>query len=220
MKPRLLDLFCGAGGCSMGYHRAGFDVVGVDIKRQKRYPFEFVQADAIEYILAHGHEYDIIHASPPCQFYSVTAPLSNGNHPDLVGPTRVALLEVGKPYVIENVVGAPLINPLMLCGTMFGLRVQRHRLFEIWPNPIWFPPHPCKHDGLATGNHLRRSGDTRTPGFKDGYNFITVAGNNYLVADGQLAMDIDWTTKAELSQAIPPAYTEWIGKQLMEQFDA
>ncbi len=204
----------------MGYHRAGFDVVGVDIKRQKRYPFEFVQADAIEYILAHGHEYDIIHASPPCQFYSVTAPLSNGNHPDLVGPTRVALLEVGKPYVIENVVGAPLINPLMLCGTMFGLRVQRHRLFEIWPNPIWFPPHPCKHDGLATGNHLRRSGDTRTPGFKDGYNFITVAGNNYLVADGQLAMDIDWTTKAELSQAIPPAYTEWIGKQLMEQFDA
>ncbi len=220
MKPRLLDLFCGAGGCSMGYHRAGFDVVGVDIKRQKRYPFEFVQADAIEYILAHGHEYDIIHASPPCQFYSVTAPLSNGNHPDLVGPTRVALLEVGKPYVIENVVGAPLINPLMLCGTMFGLRVQRHRLFEIWPNPIWFPPHPCKHDGLATGNHLRRSGVTRTPGFKDGYNFITVAGNNYLVADGQLAMDIDWTTKAELSQAIPPAYTEWIGKQLMEQFDA
>mgnify|MGYP000983901548 CR=1 FL=1 len=202
----------------MGYHRAGFDVVGVDIERQKRYPFEFVQADAIEYVKAHGHEFDMIHASPPCQVYSVTVSLSNGNHPDLVGPTRDALLEIDKPFVIENVVGAPLRNPLMLCGTMFGLRVQRHRLFEIWPNPIWFPPHPCKHDGRATGNAHRADGIRRTVSFADGFKFLTIAGHDFLVAEARQAMDIDWMSKAGLSQAIPPAYTEWIGGQLISNF--
>lgn len=217
-KPRLLDAYCGAGGCTKGYQRAGFYVVGVDNKPQPHYcGDEFIQADAIEYIRAHGHEYDIIHASPPCQVYSVTAPLSNGNHPDLVGPTRDALQAVGKPYVIENVVGAPLVNPLMLCGTMFGLRVQRHRLFEIWPNPIWFPPHPCKHDGKATGNAHRKDGLRVTPSFAYGYKFLTITGHDFIVADARLAMDIDWMGQAGLAQAIPPAYTEWIGRQLIEQ---
>lgn len=216
MKKRVLDTYCGGGGCGMGYHRAGFEVVGVDIARQPHYPFEFVQADAIEYIRAHGHEYDLIHASPPCQLYSVTASLSNGNHPDLVGPTRDALLAVGKPYVIENVEGAPLDNPLTLCGTMFGLQVLRHRLFEIWPNPIWFPPYPCKHDGRATGNAHRKDGLRVTASFAHGYKFLTIAGHDFLAGEARTAMDIDWMPKSRLAQAIPPAYTEWIGKQLLE----
>ena len=213
---RVLDLFCGGGGCGMGYQRAGFEVVGVDIARQPHYPFEFVQADAIEYVRVHGREFDLIHASPPCQLYSVTASLSNGNHPDLVGPTRDALLAVGKPYVIENVEGAPLDNPLTLCGTMFGLQVLRHRLFEIWPNPIWFLPYTCKHDGISTGNRHYRNGYTDTPSLEDGFKFVTVVGSNYLADEGRMAMGIDWMPKSKLSQAIPPAYTEWIGKQLLE----
>lgn len=209
---KLLDLFCGAGGAGMGYHRAGFDVTGVDIKPQPRYPFAFIQAGALEYVREHGHEYEVIHASPPCQVYSATAPLSNGNHPDLVADTRAALLATGRPYIIENVPGAPLENPLMLCGTMFGLRVIRHRLFEIHPEPIWFPPSPCRHEGKATGGVTTRG---VTKFFATGHAYITVAGNSYLMADGRAAMGIDWMTRTGLSQAIPPAYTEWIGKQIM-----
>jgi len=209
---RILDLFSGAGGAAMGYHRAGFDVTGVDSAPQKRYPFRFVQSDALDYAREHGHEFDVIHASPPCQVYSVTAPLSSGNHPDLVAPTRDALLAVGRPFIIENVPGAPLLNPLMLCGTMFGLRVIRHRLFEIWPEPIWFPPATCRHDGKATSTK-RLNGHTK--GFWSGHEYITVAGNSFLVADAKAAMDIDWMNRNELSQAIPPAYTEWIGRRIM-----
>ena len=217
-KPRLLDGYCGGGGCTKGYQRAGFYVVGVDIARQPHYcGDEFYQGDAIEYILAHGHEYDLIHVSPPCQLYSVTASLSNGNHPDLVGPTRDALLAIGKPYVIENVVGAPLHNPLMLCGTMFGLQVLRHRLFEIWPNPIWFPPYPCKHDGRATGHaHRKDKMLSGTASFAHGYKFLTIAGHDFLAGEARTAMGIDWMPKSRLAQAIPPAYTEWIGRQLLE----
>ncbi len=214
---RLLDLFCGAGGCAVGYHQAGFtNITGVDIVSMPRYPFRFIQADALEYLARHGQEFDVIHASPPCQAYSVTAPLSSGNHPALVGQIRLALYETGRPYIIENVPGAPLMNPLMLCGTMFGLGVLRHRLFECNPE-IWFPPASCAHDGRTTGNRCARAGITRTPSAeKDGYRFITVAGNNYLADEGRRAMGIDWMTKKELSQAIPPAYTKWIGKCLIK----
>lgn len=212
---KLLDLFCGAGGAGMGYYRAGWDVLGVDITPQPSYPFPFVQADALEYARAHGNKFDVIHASPPCQEYSITKSLKGKTYPDLILPTREVLCQLAKPYVIENVEGAPLINPIMLCGTMFGLRVLRHRLFE---TSFWFwPPYTCQHDGKATGNRLRRKGITRTPSFADGYKFITVAGNNYLSAEGAEAMGIDWMkSKKELSQAIPPAYTEYIGVRMKE----
>jgi len=231
MNLILLDLFCGAGGGSVGFHHAGFDVVGVDINMQKRYPYDFLQMDALDALrkliagdgLLFGSrciylsDIAVIAASPPCQVYSVTASLSNGNHPDLVAITRDALIGTGKPYVIENVPGSPLINPLMLCGTMFGLRVIRHRLFECNPS-IWFPPAICNHWGTASSSG-RGKKPTNVPGYVPGtlinYDFITVAGSDYIVADGRIAMGIDWMTKKELSQAIPPAYTEFIGKHLI-----
>jgi len=198
----------------MGYHQAGFRVVGVDINPQPHYPFEFRQGDAIEYIYAHGHEFDLIHASPPCQVYSVTSALSTGNHPDLVEPTRRALQAVGRPYVIENVPGAPLENPLMLCGTMFDLRVIRHRLFETSP-VIWWPPAQCRHIGRASSAG-RGGKNGYLPGTLENFAYITVIGNDYIADDGRRAMGIDWLPKNRLSQAIPPAYTKWIGEQMAE----
>jgi DNA (cytosine-5)-methyltransferase 1 len=204
----------------MGYYRAGFDeIVGVDINPQKRYPFEFVQGNALQYVSKHGRKFDVIHASPPCQLYSVTSPLSNGKYPDLVGPTREALMATGKPYIIENVPGAPLVNPIMLCGTMFPeLRVRRHRLFECLP-VIWFPPGCCYHWGIASASGRGRSKGNLTgyiPGNLDNFDFITVAGYDYIAEDGGIAMGIDWMSKKELSQAIPPAYTEWLGLQMLK----
>ena len=133
MKPRLLDLFCGAGGAGMGYHRAGFDVVGVDLNPQPRYPFEFHQADALDYAREHGREFDAIHASPPCQAYSLASRqwrIRGRKYPVLIAKTRELLNAMAKPFVIENVPGAPLINPTVLYGTMFGLMTMRPRLFE------------------------------------------------------------------------------------------
>jgi DNA (cytosine-5)-methyltransferase 1 len=208
-RPRLLDLFCCAGGAGMGYHRAGFEVVGIDIAKQPRYPFEFHQADALEYLAAHGHEFDAIHASPPCQEYSVTKSLPwVGDYPKLIDPVRDLLIRIGKPYVIENVPGAPLVSPVTLCGTMFGLKLIRHRLFETSP-VIWFPPASCACKNVGTASHRGFSS------FANGAQAITVAGNNYAIADGRQAMGIDWMSKSELSEAIPPAYTEYIGKQLL-----
>ena len=195
----------------MGYHRAGFDVIGVDIKPQPRYPFEFHCADALEFVAKYGCDFDLIHASPPCQLYSVTASLSNGNHPDLIAPVRKALQSTGKPYVIENVPGAPLINPLLLCGSMFPeLRVIRHRLFETSPI-IWWPPqqHTCRM--LYTN-----SGHGQHSAFSNGATAICVVGCDFKVADARIAMDIDWMTGKELTQAIPPAYTKYIGEYLIE----
>ena len=199
---KLLDTFCGAGGCSMGYHRAGFDVVGVDLHPQPHYPFEFVQGDAIEYIQAHGHEFDVIHASPPCQHYSGMQHIWDNakNHPDLIAETRKALQATGKPYVIENVEGAPLQARLMLCGTMFGLPIIRHRFFECSSLPFVLM-RPCDHRNVYDPWH----GPGRT-------------------ADKfRAAMGIDWMPDAgggqrtgTVAQAIPPAYTEWIGKRLLE----
>src|SRR5688500_15798892 len=157
MKPRLLDLFCGAGGAAMGYHRAGFEVMGVDINRQPHYPFEFIQADALWYLAAledkrHGltakDAFDVIHASPPCQLYSTVGKQAAKKHdityPDLVGPTRELLVKSGLPYVIENVMGAPLISPIRLCGSSFGLDIRRHRRFELGGFDILLTP-PCAH---------------------------------------------------------------------------
>jgi DNA (cytosine-5)-methyltransferase 1 len=230
MKPRLLDLFCGAGGAAMGYSRAGFDVVGVDIEPQKHYPFEFICGDALEYLgwLAdHGRarEFDAIHASPPCQAFSSLKSMWNAKeHPDLVGPTRDGLVLAGRPYVIENVVGAPLVAPFMLCGTMFGLGVgaaelRRHRLFEA-SFPVGLQT-PCAHGlrrqviGVYGGHGRDRRRTVGVYGNAGGHSKRDRGIQEYSTVERREAMGIDWMTGAELSQAIPPAYTEWIGRALM-----
>jgi DNA (cytosine-5)-methyltransferase 1 len=213
---KLLDLYCCAGGAAMGYHRAGFDeITGVDIEPQPRYPFTFVQADAIEYVMAHGHEYDAIHASPPCREYSSLKTLVTKVYEKLIPQTRAALVATGKPYALENVMGAKaeMINPFMLCGTMFDLRVIRHRLFECNP-PIYFPPATCRHWGKTQPRNDRR-GIYKTATLER-YSFLTVTGHDFRNADASLAMGIDWMINSELAEAIPPAYTEYIGRHLLE----
>lgn len=197
----------------MGYRRAGFDVVGVDINPQPNYPFPFQQMDAMLVLQGmadypHHWDFDAIHASPPCQAYSWSARRwTEVERDDLVAPTRDLLRATGLPYVIENVVGAPLVSPIRLCGEMFGLEVIRHRLFES-NVPMVEPPHP-KHRGTV----------------KDG-TYVTVAGHGGDNIKGrggraakQKAMGIDWMTDVELNESIPPTYTEWIGRQLIQAIE-
>ena len=204
MRPRLLDLFCGAGGAAMGYHRAGFEVVGVDIKPQPHYPFEFVQGDALEWNWfgsATGAALGIaaVHASPPCQAFTTARVIHNNDHPDLLTPCRELLKDTGLPWVIENVPGAPMRPDVILCGSMFGSpRLKRHRWFEFSQ-----PTDPWTGTGCGCGH-------------KDTVSVFGHGGHNYHgVAEWREVMGIDWMNRDELSQAIPPAYTEWIGKQLM-----
>lgn len=218
-RPRILDLFSGAGGCAVGYSRAGFDVVGVDNRPQPRYPFAFVQADALEYLALHGHEFDAIHASPPCQAFSRAKNIRNarGDAPDLVAATRDTLCAVGKPWVIENVPGAPLTFPVTLCGTQFELRLRRHRLFESSVF-LFAPADPCQHrqgDLTVFGNavELCRSGSVV---YKSGDGSNRRRRLRTTVDAGREAMGIQWMSRGELSQAIPPAYTRFIGLQLLE----
>lgn len=197
----------------MGYHRAGFEVVGVDIDPQPNYPFEFVRADALEMDLSSLMSFDAIHASPPCQSYSDLAKRNRNadKWPRLIEPVRDLLEASGLSYVIENVEGSPLRNPAVLCGTMFpGLRVIRHRLFES-NFPIYPPPHPS-HPLVHTFDK-RKSHYGKTDEWKD---FVQVTGGgNCTIAAAKAAMGIDWMTKAELNEAIPPAYTEFVGRELM-----
>ncbi len=189
----------------MGYHRAGFDeIVGVDSNPQPRYPFEFHQADAMGFSL---DGFDLIHASPPCQKFSVAQTLQKNDHPDLLTPTRKRLHDSDTPYVIENVPGAPMRRDAVLCGSMFGLAVRRHRLFEI-SRPIagLTPPHQHNLSTVTVFGHC-------VEGLRRGQGQRKHLG----VAVGREAMGIDWMTLAELSEAIPPAYTEWIGQQFMGQ---
>lgn len=202
VRPRLLDLFCCAGGAGMGYALAGFDVVGVDINPQPNYPFEFWQGDALEFVREHGHEFDAIHASPPCQAYSETRKIRSNDHPELIPPTRAALHRLGLLWVIENVPGSPLIDPVELCGAMFGLRTYRHRLFET-NFPVTVPPHPAHDAPQAKMGRPPKDGD-----------FIHVVGNFSGVEYAKAAMGIDWMNRNEMAQAIPPAYTEYLGWQL------
>lgn len=195
---RALDLFCGAGGASRGLQMAGFQVTGVDIVRQPHYCADyFKQGNALTFPL---EGFDLIWASPPCQAYTLAQRIQGKNHPDLVAPIRRRLVASGMPYVIENVVGAPLVNPIELCGAMFGLHVYRHRLFEC-SFPIAPPPHP-KH--VAP---LRKMGRPVQPG-----EFMHVVGNFSGVAQARAAMGINWMMRDELREAIPPAYSEFIGR--------
>lgn len=208
-RPRLLDLFCGAGGAAMGYYRAGFEVFGVDIHPQPHYPFAFALADAMEVGL---EGYDAIHASPPCQLYTHKptgwgrARVHQIDHPDLLAPTRARLVASGVPYVIENVPESPLAAGMQLCGTMFGLTIAKHRLFETnWPLPI-LAPFGCDHRNLydpwkgagRTADKLRAAQDTP---------WIPMAGGS-----GRRS-----GVTGDLYNAIPPAYTEWVGGLLLAQ---
>lgn len=187
----------------MGYHRAGFDVVGVDLAPQPRYPYEFHQADAMTFPLS---GFNVVHASPPCQRYSISTPKAfREDHPDLIAATRERLAAEGVCYVIENVGGAKkhLRDPLMLCGRMFGLGVERHRYFEIQPMVFGLLPN-CDHSEypvLITGTHRR----ARQPRFE------------YNVEQCREAAGIPWMTRKELDQAIPPAYTEYIGQLILKR---
>lgn len=215
MRPRLLDLFCGAGGCTRGYQLAGFYVVGVDNRPQPRYCGDhFIQMDALEALSSFDRygDFEAIHASPPCQRYTMAqnAAQNAHAHPDLVGPVRDLLKATGLPYVIENVIGAPLENPVMLCGLSLGLNVKRHRLFET--NFSLMVP-PCVNDNdrdyyVIFGHEVRNRRHGQT------------AGRKNKIAEGRKAMGIDWMTRGELSEAIPPAYTELIGHQLMAHLQA
>lgn len=216
-RPRLLDLFCGAGGAAMGYYRAGFHVVGVDINPQPHYPFEFIQADALNVLACTSlpdssrGPFDAIHASPPCQAYSRAGALrtEKRSHPDLVGKTRDHLIASGLPYVIENVPGAPLIDPVQLCGTAFGLGgpdwdLQRHRLFE---TNFSLRSLGCQHSKPA----ISVVGHGATKATRERL------GRNPMIAEKRTAMGIDWMNRDELSEAIPPAYTKYIGFQLRQR---
>jgi len=216
-RPRLLDLFCGAGGAAVGYHRAGFDVVGVDIKPQPHYPFEFHQGDAMTYPL---DGFDVVHASPPCQAYSITKNAHTVQHPDLVPAMLERLRDSGIPWIMENVVGAPLPDPLTLCGSMFRLQaddhyirqrvwLKRHRLFA--SSNLIFGPGPCDHPaGMRVGGVYGGAWSknrTVDPTVK--------RTGGYAPPDDvqRVLMGIDWMPRKALNQSIPPAYTEWIGRQ-------
>jgi DNA (cytosine-5)-methyltransferase 1 len=204
MRPRLLDVFCGAGGGAVGYYRAGFDVVGVDIKPQPHYPFEFHQGDALEWIEGHGREFDVIHASPPCQGYSRMRHLKwlqNRTYPLLIPVVRSLLQATGKTWVIENVADAPL-NGALLCGAALGLPIVRHRRFES-NILLLFPPcpgHQILFHGQATMS--QRGKNAGVMGISAGQ-------------DAGEALGISWMTGMEMRQAIPPKYTELIGGQLI-----
>jgi DNA (cytosine-5)-methyltransferase 1 len=212
-KYRALDLFCCAGGAGMGLHRAGFEVVGVDIRPQPRYPFEFHQADALTFPL---DGFDFIWASPPCQDYSALKGLAAEKRGKLIPAVRQRLKASGVPYTIENVVGSELVDPIVLCGSMFGLGVWRHRLFETSHPPLLVPA--CQHtlvpepvDVTGTGGPFR--GVRKTAG-----GGVSRKPNN--LSHASAVMGIDWMTRKELSQAIPPAYAEFIGRAAITHLES
>jgi DNA (cytosine-5)-methyltransferase 1 len=228
MKLQLLDLFCGAGGCSVGYYLAGFRCVGVDNRPMPRYPFKFHQADALEFLYRHGREFDVIHASPPCQAYSLARPKNYWGHgigalkgkalkeaPDLLPQTMKLLQEIGIPWVVENVVGSPMRTPLTLCGTMFGLTLFRHRRFA--SSLFVFAPFHPSHKGKRVGENgfvcVAGDGDS---GRGKGAGRTRTPPDHCSKSAWEKAMGIDWMTKDELREAIPPAYTEYIGRELLK----
>jgi DNA (cytosine-5)-methyltransferase 1 len=221
MRPRLLDLYCCEGGAAVGYYRAGFEVFGVDLFEdysQKRYPFASFQGDALGSLYCLDG-FDAIHASPPCQRHSAGTRAGNRDkYPDLIGPTRDSLVRTGLPYVIENVEGAPLVDPITLCGTMFGLTavdddgtklyLKRHRLFES-NVPLVAPQHDEPKGVQWAGSY----GGAR----RDKHEARNVRHGGYVPSKKvqQELLGIDWMTQKGMHQSLPPAYTEYIGRQLI-----
>ena len=206
---RLLDLFCGAGGAAVGYHRAGFDeIIGIDNVPQPNYPYTFIQADALQPPVDLD-AFDLIHASPPCQAYSIANNIhGRTDHPDLIADTRSLIND--RPHVIENVPGAPLLNWVQLCGRTLDLDVKRHRWFEA-SFPMLVPSCPKSHPGdwVSVFGHTVLERGHVVGKAKGGGNRIA---RRHLGTDrGREAMGIDWMTRDELSEAVPPAYTEYIG---------
>lgn len=211
-RPKALDVFCCAGGMAMGLHRAGFDVYGVDLHPQPRYPFPFIQADALDFLRFPLVGFSYVHASPPCQAYSdLKTKLTSRQYPKLIEPVRELLEASGLPYTIENVPEAPMRDPVILCGTMFGgLRVIRHRAFES-NVPLYAPPHG-KHPLVFT--HDKRKAHYGKLDQDESFVQVT-GGGNCSIANARDAMGIDWMNKHELNEAIPPAYGQHIGTQVL-----
>ncbi|MFE5193405.1 SAM-dependent methyltransferase [Streptomyces sp. NPDC056601] len=212
LRPRLLDAFCCQGGAGMGYHQAGFDVTGVDKDAQPRYPLAFYQADAIEFIGEFGAGFDFIHASPPCQHDSDCQRIQSNTHPDLIGPTREALNATGRPWVMENVRGAAakLHSPVMLCGTMLGLKTYRHRYLETGGGfALTQPEHPAHTVPQA------KMGRPVPPG-----HFGQYVGNFSGVQQARDVLGVAWMNRDGIRECIPPAYAEWIGRTYLGSREA
>jgi len=222
MRPKALDLFCGAGGVSKGLHDAGFNVFGVDIAPMPEYPrspgFEVVQADALTYPL---DGFDLIWASPKCQRYSAATRQSGdpSSYPDQIAPIRERLRSSNTPYVIENVIGAPLLDPITLCGAMFGLGVVRHRLFEC-SFPIERPAHVEHKGSLVTGEYVTVAGNGGVPAWTLAERELRGLPRHFAgemsLARWREAMGIDWMSRKTLVQAIPPKYAEFIGRAFLK----
>jgi DNA (cytosine-5)-methyltransferase 1 len=203
VKPRLLDLFCCQGGASAGYAAAGFEVTGVDIEPQPRYPYEFHQADAIQFLSRYGCGFDVIAGSPPCQKWTRAQTIRGNEHPDFIEPMREHVQALGKPYVIENVVGAPLLDPVMLCGSMFALGTYRHRIFES-SVPLATRLHP---------RHVAPIADMGRP-IRPGERYHAV-GNFTGAAKVAEDLGVQWMSRDGIRECIPPAYTRFLGEQLI-----
>jgi len=206
---KLLDLYCGVGGASAGYAAAGFVVTGIDLKHGKRYPYTYIKGDVLQYLKDFDflQSFDVIHASPPCQTHSITQHLRNAqgkttSKVDLIPQTRAALIASGKPYIIENVPGSPLVNPIQLCGSAFDLRVRRHRLFE---SNMSLQGSICNHK--AQGRPVGVYGSLRDEIPKGGKTAISID-------EARQVMGISWAIWTELVEAIPPAYTKYLGLQI------
>jgi DNA (cytosine-5)-methyltransferase 1 len=211
---RLLDLFAGAGGAARGYQLAGFHVTGIDNRPQPRYPFTFHEGDAMQVSVDFMRMFDVIHASPPCQEYSTTRTMHRITYPKLVTGIVERLKATGRPWVVENVVGAPFEAPALVCGSSFGLRVRRHRLFE---SSLALMSSGCRHDLQPSPLDVTGGG----PSLKVRVDRKGGAHNKPRnIAEAREAMGIDWMTRAELNEAVPPAYTEFIGAQLMDFLSA
>lgn len=207
-RPKCADLFCGGGGAAMGLYLAGFDLTGWDMKTGLNYPFHKRLGDAL---LADLSSFDFVWASPPCQAHTSLKHRTGKQYEDVIGETRTKLNEWGGPWIIENVVGSPLVNPVQLCGSAFNLRVRRHRLFESNQPIIGTEcfhdrqPDPIDVSGTGSYQHAPRKKKTGGKGRKP-----------KSLAEARQIMEMPWATRREISQAIPPAYSEFLGKQIIE----